>query len=397
MIKIGGFGRVSARTLCFFAAAVVLLAFLAVYRLGSLVGGLSAGELQAGIAPVGWHGIYHSPIYLPLKLVRSVFFFVFPAHGQTITRLPNVVFGVLSVVAFTALIWLWHSRRTAILTGLLFATGAWTLHASRLASFDVMYLWAMPTLLLINALLYRHYERADAWYGSLLVMGLMLYIPGMVWLLLLNAFFLRVKLWEGWKSHGLWWQRSLSVLAVLIWLPLLIVDLLRHGQLVQWLGLPVHLAGPAQLLKHLVAVPVHLLVRGPQYPDIWLGKSPVLDIFTLVACLIGIYFYASHLKAGRSQLLAAFAVAGWLLVALAGPVGLSLLVPLLYVAAATGIAYLLHEWLKVFPRNPLARGLGIGLICVVVAAACVYNLRDYFVAFPNDRTTRATFQYYLRR
>ena len=52
---------------------------------------------------------------------------------------------------------------------------------------------------------------------------------------------------------------------------------------------------------------------------------------------------------------------GVVLVGLGGPVGLSILVPLLYVAVATGLAYLLHEWLKVFPNNPLARGFGIGL------------------------------------
>jgi hypothetical protein len=87
-----------------------------------------------------------------------------------------------------------------------------------------------------------------------------------------------------------------------------------------------------------------------------------------------------------------FALAGLLLVGLGGPVGLSLLVPLLYVWAAAGIAYLTREWLQVFPNNPLARSLGLGLIVLAVGLGCIYNLRAYFVAWPHNQTTRVTFQ-----
>src|SRR5438445_13046759 len=128
-------------------AAAVGLGWLLLFRLGSLTGGLSAGEMTAATTPVGWHGMYHHTLYLPLKCVRSVAFVVFPGHGQTLTRLPNTLFGALAIIAFTWLVRLWHSTRTAVLAGLLFATGAWVLHVSRLASFDVLYLWATPTLL----------------------------------------------------------------------------------------------------------------------------------------------------------------------------------------------------------------------------------------------------------
>src|SRR5580704_13185174 len=90
------------------AAGVVLvlagLSWLLLHRLGSLTGGLSAGELAAASQPVGWHGIYHQPFYLPLNLVRSVVFFLSPNHGQTLTRLPNIAFGALTIASFAALI-----------------------------------------------------------------------------------------------------------------------------------------------------------------------------------------------------------------------------------------------------------------------------------------------------
>jgi hypothetical protein len=144
-----------------------------------------------------------------------------------------------------------------------------------------------------------------------------------------------------------------------------------------------------------VGVPVHLFIRGPQYPDLWLGRAPLLDIFTLVACLVGAYFYLTRLDSMRSRFLVSFFAMGVVLVGLGGPVGLSLLVPILYLAAATGLAYLLRDWLTTFPLNPIARSLGLGLIILAVCVSCVYNLRGYFVAWPHNQTTKATFRYRL--
>jgi len=396
MEKLGSYLGERRRLIGWSLLVIVGIGWLMLYKLGSLTGGLSAGESAAAVAPVGWHGIYHQPLDLPLKLVRSVVFALFPNHGQTLTRLPNALFGSLAIISFAWLVWLWHGTRTTILAGLLFASSAWVLHASRLASFDVLYLWATPTLLLLHVLLSRYSQKASIWYGSLLIWGMMLYVPGLVWLVAIEAWLQRAALKTAWQHFELWWQRLLYVLAGLVWLPLLVYGLTRHGNLINWLGLPSHWGSPVHLLKQFVAVPIHLFIRGPQYPDIWLGRAPVLDIFTLMACLAGIYFYVTHLKASRSRLLASFTLAGFILVGLGGPVGLSLLVPLLYVGAATGITYLLREWLSIFPNNPLARGLGLGLVALAVSLSCVYNLRAYFVAWPHNRATGSVFQYHRR-
>ena len=381
-----------ARLIAWLVLGGAAVGWLLLYKLGSLTGGLSAGELSAANTPLGWHGIYHAPLDLPLKLVRSAVFYVFPDHGQTLTRLPNAIFGGLAIISFAWLMDLWHGRRTAILAGVLFATGAWTLHASRLASFEVLYLWATPTLLLTHVLINRYGNKGVVWYGSLLVWGMMIYIPGMVWLLLIELFLLRSAMLKASKHFGVLRSATYLLLA-LAGLSLLVWDLRRPGQLIHWLGAPQHLGTPLHTAKLLAAVPLHLFVRGPQYPDLWLSRVPILDIFTLAVCAVGIYFYLIHLKAARSRLLAAMALVGTVLVGLGGPVGLSLLVPLLYVGAAAGIAYLLREWLKVFPYNPLARGLGIGLVCVVIGLSSLYNLRAYFIAWPHNEVTRTVFRY----
>ncbi len=375
-------------------AMLVVVGSLLVYKLGSLVGGLSLNELAAAKAPVGWHGIYHQPLDLPLKAVRSAIFFASPDHGQTLTRLPNALFGLLAIISFGGLIRMWHGRRTAVLATLMFATSAWLLHVSRLASFDVLYLWAMSSLVCSHTLLRKYYQKPSVWYGNIVIWGLLLYIPGLVWFVLADIVVQYRYIGKGWQHHDEWWQRLLTLLIAVVWLPLLVFDLTRHGQLVAWLGLPAHFAASGTLVKQFLAVPVHLFIRGPQYPESWLGRAPILDVFALVVCALGIFFYAVHWQASRSRYLALLALMGFILVGLGGPVPLSLLVPLLYMAVATGIAYLLRDWLKTFPNNPLARGLGIGLVTVAVVLSCMYNYRAYFIAWPHNSVTKTTFRYH---
>jgi len=382
------------RLLTVFVLVLIGLAWLLLHRLGSLTGGLSLSEWQNAKRSYGWHGLYNQPFYLPLTIIRSIVFVLFPRHGQSLTRLPNVLFGALTIVSFTWLVRLWHGTRTALFAGLLFTCSAWTLHVSRLASNDILYLWVAPTLLLAQLAQQRRPKQAMVFYGSLALLGLLLYIPGLVWLVLLSIFWQRSTIKQGWQYFDLWWQRSLYVLTGIIWLPLLLINLTRAGNIKTWLGLPQKFPSATLVIKHLIGVPVHLFVRGPQYPQLWLGRAPLLDVFTLVMSLLGIYFYATRWKAQRSRILGSFLIVGVILVGLGGPVSLSLLIPIIYFCVAIGITYFLHEWLQVFPRNPLARSLGIGLIALAIAISCLYNLRAYFVAWPNNPTTQTTFRYH---
>src|SRR5258708_30036353 len=101
-MKLKQFRRLTSRYARLVTWSLVLggLGWLLLYHLGSLVGGLSRSEVAAVAVPVGWHGIYRQPLNLPLNLVRSVVFFLFPDHGQLLSRLPNAIFGGLTVLSF---------------------------------------------------------------------------------------------------------------------------------------------------------------------------------------------------------------------------------------------------------------------------------------------------------
>ncbi len=367
---------------------------LLIYRLGSLTDGLSTGEVAVAGAPLGWHGLYAHPLYLPLKFVQSVLFYLVSDHGQLVTRLANTLFGLLSVVTFATLVRSFHGTRTTSLAVALFATSSWVLHVSRLASYDVLYLWAVLLLLLGYTLRQRYPQSALVFYGSMLSYSVLLFIPGLVWLVLLMIALSWRDIQDGWAEYHSWWQRLVYTGLGLLWLPLLLPTLIRSSADWRlWLGLPAILPTAALFGKQLLAVPAHLLIRGPAYPELWLGRLPIFDIVTLAFIITGSFFYLRHWRARRARQFALVLLIGMVLVGLGGPVGLSVLVPVVFLIAAAGLNSLLKSWLRVFPYNPIARSLGIGLLTIAVAFSCMYNLRAYFVAWPHNATTQAVFHY----
>src|SRR6185312_16163397 len=114
----------------------------------------------------------------------------------------------------------------------------WTLHVSRLASSDVLYLWALPTLLFSHFLLRKYFQKSTVWICSMLVWGMLLYVPGMAWFVFIDIILQRKFIVAGWREARRWWRRLAYLLAGAIWLPLLAIDLRRSGELLHWLGLP---------------------------------------------------------------------------------------------------------------------------------------------------------------
>ncbi len=394
MKKLSAFWESNKRLLVVIGLVMLALGSLLLYKLGSLnKGGLSHIEWQAITSTYGWQGIYTSPLYLPIKLIRSVVYTLGVSHNEFVTRLPNAILGGITIGIFGWLIRLWHGNRTAILSTILFATSAWVLHVSRLASFDILYLMLIPALLLSVAALQRHATKPLVYYGSLLLWGSLLYVPGAVWLIVLTVYWERKAIKQGWNFFNSLKQRFLYVVSGLIWFPLLIIELIRPDMLKIWLGIPDKFNGPGNIILDLWDVIFSLLVHGPDNAAVWLRNAPIFDIFTLIIISLGIYFYAKHRKVGRTRILLSYFIVGAILTSFGGGVGLSIVIPILYICAATGIAFLIHEWLKVFPINPFARIIGIGLIALAISLSSSYNLRAYFIAWPNNTNTQTTFHY----
>jgi hypothetical protein len=247
------------------------------------------------------------------------------------------------------------------------------------------------TVLLVLAALWHQAERKK-WllYATGISVCLLLYIPGMIWLLP-GLFILErrniVSSLKAGKAHtGLAFVAALVTLAPLI-----------HALSVDWhsyrafLGIPAQLPSPSDYAQQFIQAWQHIFVGGYNQPVYSLGDLPLVNMLIALAFVVGVYLYGQHRKAIRTRQLLYWWIVGTALIALSGAVALNLILPIVFVLAVGGIGYLLHLWLKVFPRNPLARGFGIGLLAVVVAFAVLYNVRNYFVAWPHNPATRAAY------
>ena len=357
------------------------------------MGGVSQAELQVATTPIGWHGIVNDPSYLLVKLLRSVGFYFFGQGGALVTRLPSVLFAMSAIVSSAILLRVWHGTRTAVLGTILLACSAWTLHTGRYASYDSSYLAAVPYLLLSQYVLHR-FKQPWVVFVVIFNWSLLLLTPGLVWFVLAAAFWQRRDLLAAWKNLKLWWAQALLVLTGLLWTPLLITSWINQtAHANTWLGLPAYYGSLSIVGHRFLDVFIHLFVHGPNTPELWLGRLPILDVFTLSVTVLGLIFYARHWRNSRARMLFSYLVLSIILIGLNGPVGLSLAVPLLYLFAAAGLTWLLHEWLKHFPNNPIAKGVGISLITLAVIFSAAYNLEGYFVAWPNSPAVISRFIY----
>lgn len=386
------FGNVSMRRVFIFCLCTAVVTALLLVRLGTLLDGLSASEVASHTA-ISWHSTLQNPLYLPLLFIRCIAYSLEPHTSIFILRLPSAILGLATIFFFWRVLRNWYGSKASLYGTALFTVSAWFLHVSRLATTEVVYLLLLPLLIWAGIALQRSAKKPAIFYTSLLLYALALYIPGAVWLVLASAAWSSGSLLEGWRQLAKWWKRLLAVLLSAIVVSPLIYSVIQTPSLVrEWLGAPAHFQPVTTIAKNFLLIFNHLFIQGAGTPNLWLGKLPILPVFTSIVFIIGVYFYAQHWQAPRSRLILALAIISAALIALGGPVQISVIVPLVYIVAIAGIAYLLHVWLKIFPINPLARGLGIALVSIAVSLTCYYNFRQYFIAWPHNPKTKTAFQ-----
>lgn len=376
-------------------SGILILAFILTYRLESLPGqGMSLAEAQAAQHSQSWRSVLQNPLFLPVSALQHVTNLATPFSLITSQRLASVMIALLTFGLIAYVLLKWYGPRTAFFGCLAVATSAWFLHVARSGSVDIAYYAALPLLIAAHVFLDRAEKPGHALPVWITAMGALLYIPGLIWFILINAFWQRRELADGFKELSKTWQRiGIFLLGIVLVTPLtvgLFYNPILH-YLVVWMGFPGYWPAISVALQSIGRSLLFIFFWTPAKPSLWLGHLPLLDVFLSAMLIAGIYFYGLHRGANRSKLLLVFFGLGVLLIATKGLVTRSLLVPIIYLVAAGGIAYILHQWLRVFPRNPLARTLGVGMVLVALTISCAYNLRQYFVAWPHHPDTAKAF------
>jgi hypothetical protein len=353
------------------------------FRLGSLLPGYSKGELEAYQASLSLSNLLDNPLNAPFIVLERGLSYILsdPLLGG---RVAATLIGLATLVLFAVIVRKWHDTRTAIIGTLLFGLSAWFLHTARMGAPEVL-LFGVFALAVCGFWL----KESKSWLAlavSLLLAGVLLYVPGMIWFVALGVVWQWRTVDRVFKEHLL--TVTLAGLTMLAALAPLVWALYKDTSLIKpLLGLPQDWLSPMEMLRNVVEVPFHFFIRNEPNPAVWLGTAPIFDVFCLTMLVLGGYLYLRHRKLVRVPLFLAIFVLTAALMVVGGSVTYTVIIPFAYLIIAAGLSHLLNQWFTVFPRNPIAKTLGWGLIGVVLALVSGYHLTHYFVGWPHATAT----------
>lgn len=367
--------------------AVGGLLLLLGFRIWNMPAGLSPAEHDAIVASGSWRAILDNPLYAPHKIIQFVLQ-VASLRNIGVLRAVSVFWGFITVVLFFNVLRNWYNGQIAALGTLLFACSTWFLVTTRLATPEIM-LSGIVALMAMGGWLRFSKARNAPLLLAIFITAAFCYIPGMVWFIAVALIWqrrsIRTALQESSPATSLF-----GALLFLLLISPLLVALIRMPEVGRSLiGLPQQLPPLTQIGHDLLAVPLALFVKAPYNPAHWLGRLPLLDVFTAIMFALGLYsfFYQRHLD--RVKMVVGLLIAGSILIAVSGgAITYTILLPAVYVVIIEGISLMLQQWLTVFPRNPLARTIGVTLLITAVVASCYYQVNRYYVAWQHAPSTK---------
>jgi hypothetical protein len=363
------------------------------FSLGTIPPGYSEGEIEFIESSSSLESIAENPLYTPLKLPLFVLQ-SFTEPTPLYTRAISTFYAAAAAVMLFYLLRKWYSPRVAILGGFLFASSSWFLHIGRLTEPYVLFMSGSAVLL---GLSYLYYIKTSSRIrlGLLLIAAILsLYVPGMIWVMLAITLLSPTRVLRIYKEMAIVRRLALLLLFTLLISPLIWACIQEPKLILATLALPSEFM-PLEWLKRLFVLPIFLFAQGPYEPEYNLGRLPLLDVFSSIMVLAGIYAYSFKLELLRTKILIALFAVTVLLVVLNGPAFLPYIMPAVFILISGGLALLLQQWFTVFPKNPLVRGLGITIVVIAVGLTAFYHTQRYFVAWNGNPDTRNTFIYSL--
>jgi hypothetical protein len=226
--------------------------------------------------------------------------------------------------------------------------------------------------------------------AAIVALAIALYVPGFIWFIGISLIWQwryvqrRLKLIKIWQSVCLF-SVSLILILPLLWSIIHIPSILYN-----LFGLPNHI-NFFSILTNLYHIPMSIFIQSSLLPSQLIPHVPVLNIFEIVMFVLGLYSLWYFRKSERFKVLCGLSAIAIVLIAIGGPVSISLLIPIIYIVITIGIFYMLENWLYIFPINPIARTIGIIVLSCAVAFSCWYHLNTYYVAWQHDPATQAVF------
>lgn len=335
--------------------------------------------------------ILQKPDFMPHKLLTLAAQKLSFEPGITL-RLPSAIVASLSALVGLIFIRKYFSARMSVIAGILTLTSSWFLSLGRLALPDVSFLF----WIIVFALWYwlkSTSKKRTALILLTLASGLAVYVPSFLPLIIIFWFWdRRVNPRE--KLHISTWHKALCVCLLLIMLsPMAYSFFYDPKNILSLVGMPTIVPLFSSIITSFKSQVAGIFVINESGPIYTVGRLPLLDVFTSVFFLLGLY--AQRFNRQNTVFWTSTVSVYLIMLSLGGPLTSAVFLPAIYFLACQGLRFFLQQWFTVFPRNPIARAVGTGLLSVAVALVAFYHLNRYFIVWPNAPATRQTFNYSL--
>lgn len=363
---------------------VLVVFLLLTFRLGTIMPAVINDELNA--VPVPIMDVLSQPLYLHHQIIQKVAFAITDSLIFSV-RAPSILVGVATAGAFCLIVRRWFTWRVAWLSVILFTTSAWFLHITRFGGVDSSF---MLPLIPVAAGAYVHRGRYVTLGAYIITFALlaMLYVPGFIWFIVPLFVWQRHIVTSTIRYIKTKHLVALSALVAAGLLPLIVALVRSPDFILQLSGISIAADSVTGAPTRLVETVTGIFFYREEANQIYgIGHLPLVDVFTLILVTLGAFSLYHKRKLDRAKLIAALWLIGLLYGALGGNDAAALLLPVVYLTAAFGLALLLQQWFTVFPKNPLARQTGVIIIAVAVSASVLLSLTRYFIAWPNAPAT----------
>jgi 4-amino-4-deoxy-L-arabinose transferase-like glycosyltransferase len=361
------------------ALATVFVLFF--WHLAALAPRLSLGETIYKQSVQSLSGIMDNPIYLPHKLLS--FLLIKIGNGSTSIRLASVIMSLIFIASFYIVCRRWFGQFIALATTILFTSIPWIILYSRSGTPEIMLL--SPLVLLAAFLWFSKTDKKTiAFFLLILLTGVLLYVPGMIWFVVVAGAFLQGKVSESSQELSKKIICAGGVLLVLLLVPLALAISKNTAVLKSILLIPTSFHGAKETVSSISWSIGSLVWKTRQHSYLSVGRLSILNATNMILALFGIYIMWTKARREFYALIFLF-IFGIVASGLNENVAFLILsLPSIGILMAAGLRYLYGEWRTVFPLNPLPKTLALALICSLVLLNLYVGIRYSLITWPHS-------------
>lgn len=377
-----------------FILSLFITVFFLYFRLWNMTAGLSSSELvihnnlkeHIYSSAYLWHHLINAPYTLGLLVLDKL-----NLSSAFAIRSIGAFFGLITVFCFYYVVRRWHDTLIALLITSIFTINFWFLLTTRFGQTDSLYPLSILLVLILAFIIRRLKSRSLNELLVVLLAGLLIYIPGMIWFIGIGITWQWSYLNNEFSRLTLRLKSLYTLLFLAILTPLAITIFQTPSEIKLIIGFPIKLISIKLIALNVLHSLIALFARNTYFPSLSLGHQPILGIFTTVMLVIGVYNYLIEKKQDRLILITGCILLGIILSNLGGTIPLAIILPFIYFLVASGLSYLLNLWFTVFPRNPVARTTGVVIIILLISSVLFHHYDQFFVAWPHTEQTIHTY------